>query len=180
VLLPVDRVLKQFRTGYFGKIRPVHLSWGSFDLAVTRFSGRRAPQHPNGVPGFPVEITGEAYSHEVSSAGFWPGGGPVEYPAFYAYATPRPEAFSSVPVEPKNAFYHKEMGEFILPYDTVRTADSPDVVLLEFLQSTYQAAVETRGGILRRWIVHWVRPVSLLEFLGRRKRHAKNFGDAHA
>jgi len=145
VLLQVDRVFKQFRTGYLGKVSPVHLFWGSFDLAVTRFSGRRAPQHPGGVPALPDTITREAYSHEVSSAGFWPGGGAVEYPAFYSYSYPTPETFGSTPVKPKDAFFHKEMGEFILPYDSVRTARSPDNVLLEFLQSTYEAAAETGG-----------------------------------
>lgn len=143
VLLQVDRVFKQFRTGYLGKVSPVHLFWGSFDMAVTRFSGRRAPQHPGGVPALPDPITREAYSHEVSSAGFWPGGGAVDYPAFYSYAYPTPEKFGLTPVKPNEAFFHKGMGEFILPYDTVRTASSPDAVLLEFLQNTYEAAAET-------------------------------------
>jgi hypothetical protein len=144
-LLQVDRVFKQFRTSYLGKVSPVHLFWGSFDLAVTRFSGRRAPQHPGGVPNLPDSVTREAYSHEVSSAGFWPGGGAVDYPAFYAYAYPTPAGFDSAPVQPADAFYHKEMGEFILPYDAVRTAESPDKVLLGFLQSTYRAAAELGG-----------------------------------
>jgi hypothetical protein len=143
VLLQVDRVFKLFRTGFIGKVSPVHLFWGSFDLAVTRFSGRPAPEHPGGVPGLPDPITREAYSHEVSSAGFWPGGGGVDYPAFYSYAYPVPEKFALAQVRPKEAFFHAEMGEFILPYDSVRTARSPDKVLLEFLQSTYEAAAET-------------------------------------
>ncbi|MGI8738198.1 MAG: DUF5996 family protein [Gammaproteobacteria bacterium] len=145
VLLQVDRVFKLFRTGYLGKVSPVHLFWGSFDLAVTRFSGRSAPQHPGGVPALPDPITREAYSHEVSSAGFWPGGGAVDYPAFYSYAYPTTEKFSSMPVNPKDAFFLKAAGEFILPYDSVCTASSPDSVLLEFLQSTYEAAAESGG-----------------------------------
>jgi hypothetical protein len=146
VLLQVDRVFKQFRTGFLGKVSPVHFFWGSFDLAVTRFSGRPAPQHPGGVPSLPDPVTREAYSHEVSSAGFWPGGGAVDYPAFYSYAYPTPAGFDSAPVQPEAAFYHKEMGEFILPYDVVRTAEAPDEVLVGFLQSTYRAAAE-----LGRW-----------------------------
>jgi hypothetical protein len=145
VLLQVDRVFKQFRTGYLGKVSPVHLFWGSFDLAVTRFSGRRAPQHPGGVPNLPDSVAREAYTHEVSSAGFWPGGGGVNYPAFYSYAYPTPAGFDSAPVQPGEAFYHKEMGEFILPYDVVRTAEAPDEVLLGFLQSSYRAAAELGG-----------------------------------
>jgi hypothetical protein len=145
VLLQVDRVFKLFRTGFLGKVSPVHLFWGSFDLAVTRFSGGRAPQHPGGVPGLPDELTREAYSHEVSSAGFWPGGGAIEYPAFYSYAYPAPEGFDSAPVRPADAFFHKALGEFILPYEAVRTAEAPDKTLLDFLQSTYEAAAETGG-----------------------------------
>lgn len=140
VLLQVDRVFKRFRTGYLGKVSPVHLFWGSFDLVVTRFSGRRAPQHPGGVPGLPDAITREAYSHEVSSAGFWPGGAAVDYPAFYSYAYPAPKRFGSMSVKPKEAFFHKALGEFVLPYDVVRKAEAPDAVLLDFLQSTYVAA----------------------------------------
>jgi hypothetical protein len=144
VLLQADRVFKHFRTGFIGKASPVHFFWGSFDLAVTRFSGRRAPVHPGGVPALPDTITREAYSHEVSSAGFWPGGGPVDYAAFYSYAYPTPEAFSSQPVQPAEAFFHPKAGEFILPYETVRTAADSDQILLDFLQSTYEAAAETR------------------------------------
>jgi hypothetical protein len=148
VLLQVDRVFKQFRTGYLGKVSPVHLFWGSFDMAVTRFSGGRAPPHPGGVPALPDAITREAYSHEVSSAGFWPGGGAVDYPAFYSYAYPSPPGFDAASVEPKNAFYHRELGEFILPYDAVRNAADPDEELLAFLQSTYVAAAD---------LAHWDR-----------------------
>jgi hypothetical protein len=140
VLLQVDRVFKLFRSGFIGKCSPVHFFWGSFDLAVTRFSGRRAPLHPGGVPNLSDEVVREAYSHEVSSAGFWPGGGVIEYPAFYSYAYPEPEGFRLTAVRPKAAFYSEELREFILPYDAVRTAESPDEMLLEFLQSTYEAA----------------------------------------
>lgn len=143
VLLQADRVLKQFRTGFLGKCSPVHFFWGSFDLAVTRFSGRTAPPHPGGVPHLPDDVTREAYSHEVSSAGFWPGGGPTNYAAFYSYAYPTPDGYSEQPIQPSQAFFHPGAGEFILPYDAVREARDPDRVLLEFLQSTYDAAAET-------------------------------------
>ena len=139
-LVQVDRVLKDFRTGFLGKVSPVHLFWGSFDLAVTRFSGRPAPLHPGGIPGLPDAITREAYSHEVSSAGFWPGGGPVDYPAFYSYAYPAPQGFSAQRVTPDAAFFHEKAGEFILPYDAVRNAPDPDQTLLGFLETTYDAA----------------------------------------
>lgn len=144
VLLQVDRVFKHFRTGFLGKVSPVHLFWGSFDLAVTRFSGRPAPLHPGGVPNLPDAITREAYSHEVSSAGFWPGMG-LGYPAFYAYAWPEPQGFRTAPVRPAGAFFHEALGEFILPYEAVRTADSPDEALMAFLQSTYEAAAKAGG-----------------------------------
>jgi Family of unknown function (DUF5996) len=142
VLLQADRVFKQFRTGFLGKVSPVHFFWGSFDHAVTRFSGRKAPMHPGGVPNLPDLVTREAYSHEVSSAGFWPGGGAIDYPAFYSYAYPAPEGFSTAPVRPAAAFFHEAMGEFILPYDAVRNAAAPDAALLDFLQSTYEAAAD--------------------------------------
>jgi hypothetical protein len=140
ILVNSDRVFKQFRTGFLGKASPVHFFWGSFDLAVTRFSGRRAPRHPGGVPHLSDEVVREAYSHEVSSAGFWPGSGAVEYAAFYCYAYPEPPGFRSTPVRPDAAFFNETMGEFILPYDAVRTAAQPDQTLLEFLQSTHAAA----------------------------------------
>ncbi|HVT54796.1 MAG TPA: DUF5996 family protein [Xanthobacteraceae bacterium] len=141
VLLAANEVFTKFRTGFLGKSSPVHFFWGSFDLAVTRFSGRTAPKHPGGVPHLPNAVAQEAYSHEVSSAGFWPGGGgPIEYAAFYSYAYPAPEGFASANVRPAEAFFSKELGEFILPYDAVRTASEPDAALLEFLQSTYDAA----------------------------------------
>ena len=139
-LLQIDRVFKHFRTGFLGKVSPVHLFWGSFDLAVTRFSGRTAPPHPGGVPALPDPITREAYSHEVSSAGFWGGGGGLGFPAFYSYAYPVPEGFAAEKVEPAEAYFDEKLGEFMLPYDAVRTAADPDQTLLAFLQSTYEAA----------------------------------------
>jgi hypothetical protein len=148
VLVQSDRVFKRFRSRFIGKCSPVHLFWGGLDLAVTRFSGRRAPEHPGGIPNLPDAITREAYSHEVSSCGFWAGssGSSVAYPVFYAYAYPEPEGFSQARVGPSDAFYSQDLREFILPYDTVRTAADPDQVLLEFLQSTYEAAAN-----LARW-----------------------------
>jgi hypothetical protein len=140
ILGNVDRVFKQFRTGFLGKTSPVHFFWGSFDLAVTRFSGRRAPRHPGGVPNLSDAVACEAYSHEESSAGFWPGSGAIDYPAFYSYAYPEPAGFRSIRARPDTAFFSEVLGEFILPYDAVRTAAEPDLVLLEFLQSTYEAA----------------------------------------
>jgi Family of unknown function (DUF5996) len=140
ILVNVDRVFKQFRTGFLGKASPVHFFWGSFDLAVTRFSGRRAPRHPGGVPHLSDEVACEAYSHEVSSAGFWPGSGAIDYPAFYSYAYPEPAGFRTAGVRPDAAFFSESLGEFILPYDAVRTAASPDETLLDFLRSTYEAA----------------------------------------
>jgi hypothetical protein len=142
VLVNADRVFKQFRTAFLGKASPVHFFWGSFDLAVTRFSGRRAPPHPGGVPHLSDDVAREAYSHEVSSAGFWPGGGVIDYPAFYSYAYPVPDGFAAARVRPDAAFFSKELGEFILPYDAVRAAGNPDETLLEFLQSTYEAAAD--------------------------------------
>jgi hypothetical protein len=140
ILVNVDRVFRQFRTGFLGKASPVHFFWGSFDLAVTRFSGRRAPRHPGGVPYLSDEVACEAYSHEVSSAGFWPGSGAIDYPAFYSYAYPEPAGFRTAPVRPDAAFFSEALGEFVLPYDAMRTAAQPDQALLEFLQSTYEAA----------------------------------------
>jgi hypothetical protein len=141
-LRQVDRVFAKFRTGFLGKSSPVHFFWGSFDLAVTRFSGRPAPRHPGGVPNLPDEVAQEAYSHEVSSAGFWPGGGGIDYPAFYSYAYPEPKGFRTAKVRPDAAFFSEALGEFILPYDAVRTASDPDGALLDFLQSTYVAAAD--------------------------------------
>ena len=142
VLVQNDRVFKQFRSGFLGKCSPVHLFWGALDLAVTRFSGRTAPPHPGGIPNLPDRVTREAYSHEVSSAGFWAGGGAIAYPAYYSYAYPEPPGFASAAVGPRQAFYSTDLHEFILPYDVVRTSADPDRVLLEFLQSTYVAAAD--------------------------------------
>lgn len=141
-LVQADRVFKIFRTRFIGKCSPVHLFWGAGDLAVTRFSGRAAPQHPGGIPNLPDWVTREAYSHEVSSCGFWAGGGPIDYPAFYAYAYPAPAGFADVAVGPDGAFYSRDFGEFILPYDRVAKSTSPDETLLAFLQSTYEAAAD--------------------------------------
>jgi Family of unknown function (DUF5996) len=144
VLIQVDRVFKLFRTGFLGKASPVHFFWGSFDLAVTRFSGRRAPLHPGGVPGLPDAVTREAYSHEVSSAGFWPGSAAFPQAAFYSYAYPEPAGFRERAVTP-GARFEPTLGEFILPYDVVRNAAGPDALLLDFLATTYAAAAETGG-----------------------------------
>jgi hypothetical protein len=146
VLVQADRVLKRFRARFIGKCSPVHYFWGSPDLAVTRFSGRVAPPHPGGIPHLPDWITRDAYSREVSSAGFWAGGGPVPDAAFYSYAYPEPAGFADAPVRPAAAYYQRELREFVLPYDVVRRADDPDATLLAFLQSTYDAAAD-----LGRW-----------------------------
>jgi uncharacterized protein DUF5996 len=140
ILVNADRVFKQFRTGFLGKASPVHFFWGSFDLAVTRFSGRRAPRHPGGVPHLSDAVACEAYSHEVSSAGFWPGSGTIDYPAFYSYAYPEPPGYRATKVRPDSAFFSEALGEFILPYDAVRLAADPHQALLDFLQSSYEAA----------------------------------------
>ena len=141
-LVQVDRVFKRFRTGFIGKASPVHFFWGSFDLAVTRFSGRRAPPFTSKVPGLPTAVMAEAYSHEVSSAGFWPGGGGVDDACFYSYAYPTPDGFKNAPVSPAGASFNAALGEFLLPYDNVRKAADPDATLMAFLQSTYVAAAE--------------------------------------
>jgi hypothetical protein len=143
VLLQVDRVFKQFRTGFIGKASPVHFFWGSFDLAVTRFSGRRAPAFTGKAPGVDARIMQEAYSHEVSSAGFWPGGNGIDYAAFYSYAYPTPAQFKNQVVAPDGAAFNETLGEFLLPYETVRRAADPDAALLSFLQSTYAAAARS-------------------------------------
>jgi hypothetical protein len=137
ILVWVDQILKEFRAGFLGKVSPVHFFWGSFDLAVTRFSGRRAPERPGA-----DSITREAYSHEVSSAGFWPGGGDIKGPAFYSYAAPEPSGFAQQHVRPAAAFYHPQLKEFLLMYDDVRASPSPEAALMEFLQSTYAAAAD--------------------------------------
>lgn len=144
ILVQVDRVLTAFRARFTGKVSPVHFFWGAFDMAVTRFSGRPAPEHP-GVPNVARYVMVEAYSHELSSAGWWPGGGLVQEPAFYAYAYPQPEGFASYSVQPAEAFYSDELGEFLLPYEAVRRSPSPDETLLAFLQTTYEAAANLAG-----------------------------------
>jgi len=141
ILLSVDSVLNQFRSNFIGKSSPVHFFWGSFDLAVTRFSGRRAPQRPGADP-----ITREAYSHEVSSVGFWPGGGDVKDAAFYSYMAPEPQGFKEALVQPNAAHYEKQVSEFLLMYEDVRKAESPTTALMEFCQSTYEA-----GARLGNW-----------------------------
>ena len=138
--LLADRVLNRFRSLYLGKSSPSHLFWGSFDLAVTRFSGREAPLHPGGIPNLPDTVTREAYSHEVISAGMWPGGGGVEEAAFYAYAYPTPKGLSETRVAPESAYWHSQLREFVLPYAAVAGSPDPDAMLIEFLQSTYYAA----------------------------------------
>jgi len=140
ILVQADRIFKEFRARFTGKCSPVHFFWGAPDLAVTRFSGRRAPKHPGGVPNLPDWVAREAYSEEVSSCGFWPGGGPIPYAAFYSYAYAEPAGFAASSVQPGGAFYSSDLREFILPYDIVRQSESPDETLLEFLQTTYAAA----------------------------------------
>ena len=140
-LTQADRVMQQFRSRFIGKCSPVHFFWGGFDLAVTRFSGRRAPEHPS-VPNTPDFVVREAYSHEVSSAGFWPGNAASPEPVFYSYAYPEPEGFAGWSPEPDEAYYSPEMKEFILPYEVVRRAKEPDRTLMRFLQSAYDAAAD--------------------------------------
>ncbi len=153
ILVQVDRVLKQFRGRFLGKASPVHFWWGSFDLAATRFSGRAAPPHPGGAPNLGTWVMQEAYSHECSSIGFWPGGGPIAEPVFYAYAYPEPSGFSGYRVEPEAAHYDEVMREFVLPYEAVRASPAPDDALLDFAQTTYSAAADLaqwdRGALER-------------------------------
>ncbi len=146
ILVQADRVMKRFRGRFLGKASPVHFFWGSFDLAATRFSGRRAPRHPGGAPNCPDYVMVEAYSHECSSCGFWPGGGAIAEPAVYAYAYPEPAGYADRPVRPEGASYSPDAREFILPYAAVRAAAAPDEALLQFFQTTYEAAVD-----LARW-----------------------------
>ncbi len=147
-LVQAARVFTDFRARFIGKVSPVHFFWGAFDLAVTRFSGRTAPKHPGGAPNCADWVMEEAYSHEVSSAGFWPGAGLGEA-AFYSYVYPEPDGFRRYAIEPDAATFHEELGEFILPYEAVRTAEDPDAALLRFLQTTYEAAAE---------LAEWDRP----------------------
>ena len=142
-LVSMYPVFTRFRARFIGKCSPVHLFWGAFDLAVSRFSGRKAPLHPGGSPNIPLRVMQESYSHEVSSCGFWPGGEQYPAPAFYVYIYPTPPSFGELQVAPQGAFYSKEMGEFLLPYDVVRQSENPEETLLQFLQSTYDAAANT-------------------------------------
>ena len=144
ILAQSERVMSAFRAGFLGKSSPVHFFWGAFDLAVTRFSGRRAPEHP-GAPFVPLFVAREAYSHECASAGFWPGGGPIPEPLYYAYAYPEPEGYRDWPGLPEAAYFSTDLSEYVLPYEAVRSAADPDAVLTSFLQSTYEAGAE-RGG----------------------------------
>ncbi|QPN57787.1 hypothetical protein I1E95_06915 [Synechococcus sp. CBW1107] len=158
-LLQADRVFKEFRSRFLGKCSPVHFFWGSFDLAVTRFSGQLAPVHPGGIPNLPDWVTREAYSHQVISAGFWPGGGGAQAASFYSYAYPTPPGFSESAITPAEASWTATLGEFLLPYEAVRAAPSPDEVLLSFLQSTYEAAAQglnwDRDQLQRQPISAW-------------------------
>jgi hypothetical protein len=147
VLQQSDRVLKKFRSRFCGKCSPVHFFWGSFDLAVTRFSGRNAPPHPGGIPHLPDTVTREAYAQEVSSVGFWPGNAASPIPVYYSYAYPEPPGFAEAKVQPPEASYYAPLREFVLPYDAVRTAVSPDDQLLAFAQSVYDAA-----STLGKWV----------------------------
>jgi Family of unknown function (DUF5996) len=140
ILVSVDSVFKEFRSRFIGKVSPVHFFWGSFDLAVTRFSGRRAPERPDA-----DRVTREAYSHEAISVGFWPGGGAVKDTAFYAYGAPEPPGYGKRPVRPMTAYYSQEMREFFLMYENVRTSESPKRTLLEFCQTTYEAGADLAG-----------------------------------
>ena len=146
ILVECERVLTRFRARFIGKVSPVHFFWGSFDLAVTRFSGRRAPPSTASAPHLANWVMREAYSHEVSSVGFWPGDESLPMPAFYAYAYPEPEGFGRAPVRPAGAYWHQEMGEFVLPYDRIREDAAPDDRLLEFCESTYAGTAD-----LARW-----------------------------
>jgi hypothetical protein len=144
-LVAIEQVFYRFRTAFLGKVSPVHLFWGSFDFAVTRFSGRPAPIHPGGIPALPDSVTREAYSHQVSSAGFWPGGGGTDFPAFYSYAYPVPKGFAEIPPAPTGAYFDRKLGEFLLPYEVVRKSPRPEPTLLAFLESTYRAAADLAG-----------------------------------
>jgi len=171
VMLDVDRVLHAFRGRFVGKCSPVHVWWGGFDIACTRFSGRRAPLHPGGIPNCPDRVAREGYSHECISAGWWPGGGGLEDAAFYAYAYPEPTGYAETAIEPTGAFYDRTLREFILPYEVVRTSERPDELLLRFLHSTYAA-----GADLAQWDrAALERPPGpdprLAETAGRKARH---------
>lgn len=147
-LVPINNILKIFRSRFIGKCSPVHFFWGSFDLAVSRFSGRPAPPHPGGVPHLPNRVAREAYSHEVSSCGFWPGSGVYPQAAFYSYIYPAPEGFASAKIKGPGAFFHPQLREFVMPYDEVRKSADPAEAILDFAQTTYEAAAD---------LAHWDR-----------------------
>ncbi len=163
-LVKVHTVFTKFRAGFIGKCSPVHLFWGAFDLAVTRFSGRTAPEYDSKVVNIPLRVMQEAYSHEVSSCGFWPGNDGFPQPAFYAYCYPTPAAFGKQKVEPKETFYSEEMGEFFLPYEVVRQAPDPEAILMQFLNTTYEAAANTGN---------WDRKALECDFSSFNKHHIK-------
>ncbi|SFD88454.1 hypothetical protein SAMN05518672_103688 [Chitinophaga sp. CF118] len=142
-LVKIHNIFTSFRARFTGKCSPVHFFWGAFDLAVTRFSGRDAPTHPGEAPNMPAEVMQEAYSKEVSSCGFWPGNEQYPYASFYSYCYPATPAFGEQPVQPVEAYYNQQLGEFLLPYEVVQQADNPEVIILAFLQSTYEAAANT-------------------------------------
>jgi hypothetical protein len=142
-MLRANEVFTKFRSDFIGKVSPVHLFWGAFDLAVTRFSGKKAPLHPGGMPNMPLDVMQEAYSHEVSSAGFWPGSKESPHPVFYSYVYPTPESFAKQKVLPKEAYYSSEMGEFFLNYSDVQQSDDPEKMLYDFLETTYKAAAKS-------------------------------------
>lgn len=142
VLLNVNEIFNQFRAEFIGKSSPVHFFWGSFDLAVSRFSGKEAPKHPGGIPNLPDWVVQEAYSHEVSSSGFWPGNEMMPFAAFYNYIYPEPKGFNNAHIKPEKAYYFKDMGEFILPYKDVQESENPSEMLMAFLHSTYTNAAE--------------------------------------
>jgi hypothetical protein len=161
-LLHTADVLTEFRTEFIGKCSPVHFFWGSFDLAVTRFSGREAPPHPGGVPHLPDWVAREAYSHEVISCGFWPGNDMLPYAAYYCYIYPEPPGYKTVPVKPARAYYNHDFGEFILPYSAVQQSSEPSQVLMDFLHSTYDAAAD-----LANWDRHNLEKYNYMEVLSR-------------
>lgn len=164
IFVPVTNILKKFRARFIGKCSPVHFFWGGFDLALTRFSGRRAPMHPGGVPHLADRVTREAYSHEVSSVGFWPGNDIYPQAAFYSYAYPAPEGYSSAHVKGPGVFYHPKLREFLLPYDEVRNSADPEDTILEFAQSAYEAAAD-----LGRWDRHALEDSPFREECARKK-----------
>lgn len=152
-MLRANEVFTKFRGDFIGKVSPVHLFWGAFDLAITRFSGKKAPLHPGGMPNMPLDVMQEAYSHEVSSAGFWPGSKESPHPVFYSYVYPTPASFAKQKVLPKEAYYSSEMGEFFLNYSDVQQSDDPEKMLYDFLETTYKAAAKSADweqGLLRK------------------------------